>query len=348
MSAPRIQEHVARLFPGWRLVSIEPLGADKDKAIGYGVPARLRLVDTANTEHTLVWRVGAANELGHDRRSDRAANALLAFEDFARIPQHIRAVDVGAIGNDGELVSLRECGEIYLITSFAEGTIYAEDLRRIARERVARDHDVARVDALATYLAGLHVPVDDPPKYRRAIRDLVGSGEGIFGVADGYPESLRDRVNAIEERCLAWRWKLRGRHERLVRTHGDSHPFNIVFDGATFACLDASRGTCGDAADDLTALAVNYLAFAVEHHDTWQRGFGPLWHRLWQSYAAKRPDPQLLAVAPPFFAWRTLVVASPVFYPHLDKPVRVALLDFATRQLDAGVLDPRAADRMFA
>jgi hypothetical protein len=140
---------------------------------------------------------------------------------------------------------------------------------------------------------------------------------------------------------------LRGHEQRLVRTHGDFHPFNIVFDGETFTCLDASRGTCGDPADDVTALAVNYLLFAIERRDAWPRGFGPLWHRLWQSYGAKRPDPELLAVAPPFFAWRTLVVASPRFYPNLDDSSRIALLDFATRQLDAGAVDPRAADRMF-
>jgi hypothetical protein len=348
VSGSHIREHLARLFPGWRLVATEPLGADKDKAIGYGVPAKLTLVDAANAEHTLVWRVGAANELGHDRRSDRSANALLAFDDFARIPQHIRALDVGAIGNDGELVSLRDCGELYLITSYAPGTVYAEDLRRIARERHARDQDIMRVDALATYLAGLHVPIDDPPRYRRAIRDLVGSGEGIFGVADGYPADLRDRVNAIELRCVEWRWRLRESAQRLVRTHGDFHPFNIVFDGDTFACLDASRGTCGDPADDVTALAVNYLLFAIEQRDAWARGFGPLWHRLWQTYAAKRSDPQLLAVSPPFFAWRTLVVASPRFYPNLEDRARRALLDFARDQLDAGALDPHAADRMFA
>lgn len=349
VASPRLHEHVARLFPGWRLVSVEPLGADKDKAIGYGVPAKLRLVDAANTERTLVWRVGAENELGHDRRADRAANALLAFDDFARVPQHIHALDVGAIGNTGELVSLRDCNELYLITSYAPGTIYAEDLRRIAHEGVARDHDIARVDALATYLAGLHVPLDDPPRYRRAIRDLVGSGEGIFGVADGYPAGvLRERANAIELRCVEWRWRLRGHEQRLARTHGDFHPFNIVFErDTTFTALDASRGTCGDPADDLTALAVNYLLFAIDHRDAWPRGFGPLWHRLWQTYAAKRTDPQLLAVAPPFFAWRTLVVASPQFYPKLDDAARLALLAFATRQLDAGALDPRAADRLF-
>jgi adenylylsulfate kinase-like enzyme len=61
----------------------------------------------------------------------------------------------------------------------------------------------------------------------------------LHGIVDGYP------------------------HARLARMHGDFHPFNIVFDGAQPTMLDASRGVCGDPADDLTALAVNFLLFAL-------------------------------------------------------------------------------------
>ncbi len=355
-SAPRIREHVARLFPGWRIASIEPLAADSgatrgttEKAVGYGQPARIRLVDATGAERWIVWRVASANEFGHDRRADRAGNTLLAFDDFPRIPQHIAALDVGAIANTGDLISLRDAGELYLITSFAPGTIYAEDLRRIARDGQATDLDLARVDALATYLAALHVPLDGPQRYRRAIRDLVGHGEGIFGIIDGYPPGpFADRLQAIERRCVEWRWKLRAHEGRLTRTHGDFHPFNIVFDrGTDFSCLDASRGTCGDPADDLTALAVNFVLFAIDHRSAWPRGLGALWHRLWQTYARTRPDPQLARVAPPYFAWRTLVVCNPKFYPSLDDAARVELLDFAAHVLDEGVLDARAADRLF-
>ena len=356
MTTPRIREYVEKLFPGWRLDTIEPLAADSgatagatEKAMGYGEPARLHLVDGAGNRHIVVWRVGSANDLGHDRRADRAANTLLAFDDFAVVPQHVKPIDVGAISHTGELISLRTAEELYLVTSYAPGRVYADDLRRIARDYAAGERDLARVDALAAYLATLHVPLTGAPRYRRAIRDLVGSGEGIFGIVDNYPDGpLAKRARAIERRCVAWRERLRAYEHRLVRTHGDFHPFNIVFEEDTaFTCLDASRGTCGDAADDLTALAVNYLLFAIDRRFAWKRGLGPLWHRLWTTYAARRPDPQLLEVAPPFFAWRTLVVASPRFYPALDDRARGSLLDFAEEQLESGVLDPQAADRLF-
>jgi hypothetical protein len=352
---PRIREHLARLFPESRVTSIEPLspdsGATKDastKAIGYGLPIRIRLVDEHGAERSAVWRVSAENEFGHDRRADRASNTLLAFDDFARLPGHIAAIDVGAITKTGDLVSLRDWDELYLITTFAPGTIYAEDLRRVAADEVATDLDLERVDALASYLAALHVPIEGgAQRYRRAIRDLVGHGEGIFGIVDGYPHRYERQLQAIERRCVDWRWRLRTYEDRLVRTHGDFHPFNIVFDGTQLACLDASRGTCGDAADDLAALAINYLFFAIDHPRSWSRGLGVLWHRLWKSYARLRPDPHLTRVVPPFFAWRVLVVCNPKFYPGLADSARTALFELAIDALDAGELSPLAADRLF-
>lgn len=353
---PRLAEHLARRYPGWRIVAVEPLapdtGATRDatqKAVGYGLPARVRLADEHGREEVLVWRVSSANDFGHDRRSDRAGNALLAFDDFARVPQHIAPLDVGAVTRSGELVSLRDWDELYLITSYAPGTLYAEDLRRIALEGRVTDNDLARVDTLARYLARLHVPLAGPPRYRRAIRDLVGHGEGIFGIIDGYPAGPLDaRLEKLERACVAWRWKLRGHETRLARTHGDFHPFNLVFDGSELTCLDASRGTCGEPADDATALAVNFLLFAISARASWRLGLGVLWHRFWDTYLRARPDPDLLRVAPPFFAWRTLVVCNPTFYPSLDEAARAELLDFASDALDCGELDPRAADRMFS
>src|SRR5205823_6374435 len=122
--------------------------------------------------------------------------------------------------------------------------------RRIAREGRARELDVACVDALAAYLATLHGGVLEgagPVRYRRAIRDLLGHGEGIFGIIDGFPPIAgvsQQRLHAIEKRCVEWRWRLREHEGRLAPTHGDFHPFNVVFDtGTRFTVLDASRGT---------------------------------------------------------------------------------------------------------
>lgn len=349
-------EALARsLFPGATLERVEPLAPDAtgasggvdEKALGYGRPLRVTVLEAGGRAHTLVFRTQTANEFGHDRRADRMEGALLAYDLFGEIPGHVRALDVGAVAEGGRLVSLRNTGEPYLVTEWAPGTLYAEDLRRIGREKVARPLDLARVEALATYLAGLHRHrIADPVAWRRAVRDLLGHGEGIFGMVDGYPEGVpcapSGRLRAIEERCLAWRWKLRGRATRLARTHGDFHPFNVVFnpvepgdDGTRFALLDASRGGKGDPADDLTALSVNFVFFAAQHPGTWARGFGPLWRRFWARWLEATGDADVLETAPPFLAWRALVVASPRFYPNLPAEARDLLLRLAEHALDA-------------
>jgi aminoglycoside phosphotransferase (APT) family kinase protein len=349
-----LRSHLARLFPGSEIVSIEPLAPDTGatagattKAVGYGEPVRIELALPDGEHRELVWRTASANEYGHDRRADRVANLIQAYDDFAATPAHVAAIDVGLI-RDGELMSLHGAVEPYLITSYARGSIYASDLRRIGAQRRAGDADLARLDALARYLVDVHVPISDGAvRYRRAIRDLIGSGEGIYGVVDGYPAHA-NRLREIEEACATWRWRLRDRHDRLTRTHGDFHPFNVVFDGTRPTVLDASRGACGDPADDVTAMAINFLLFAIDEPAAWPHGLGVLWRRWWTAYLAARPDRELLAVAPPFFAWRTLVVCNPKFYPRLSDAGRDKLLRFASDVLAAHVLDPECAEDLFA
>lgn len=352
--------HLERLYPGCHVLAVEPLGPDTgataaatEKVAGYGVPVRVTLRDAAGQHRELVWRTASANEFGHDRRADRLAGIVQSYEDFAAMPGHVAAIDLGLVSTDGAVLSLRDGGEPYLITSFATGAIYAGDLRQIARRKTVDDTDLARLAALVGYLAGLHVPVagaagDRQVRYRRAIRDLVGSGEGIYGIVDGYPAGVAgERLRAIEQQCAGWRWRLRDRHDRLVRSHGDFHPFNIVFDGTTPTLLDASRGGCGDPADDVTAMAINFLLFAIDEPAAWPDGLGVLWRRWWADYAARRADPALLEVAPPFFAWRTLVVCNPRFYPNLSARGRDRLLGLAEAALAAQVFDPGRAEELF-
>jgi len=353
-----VRNAMARLFPRGRMVRCEELGLDPSGAVsrkqaGYGRPMKVSVHEEDGTERTLVFRTASKNEFGHDRRADRADELLVAFDTFNAIPGHVRALDVGAITPSG-LRSLSDWDELYLITTFAEGRIYADDLRAITRERAATQQDLDRCEALARWLVELHhEQVSDPVAWRRAVRDLVGHGEGIFGVVDAYPPDVPGappgRLQAIEHKCLDWRWRLRSRPDRLRRTHGDFHPFNIVFaEGTHFTLLDASRGGRGDPADDVTALSINYLFFALQEPRAWQRGFGPLWRRFWDTYLALSGDRAVLETAAPFLAWRALVLGCPRFYPDLAPAARGALLALADRALDAAVFDPSMAEALFA
>ncbi len=278
--SPSIDDLIAaeatKLCPGFRVVELRHLATDVDtgddthKNAGYGVPRRIRLLAPDGRERSLVFHVAGSDGFGHDRRADRAAAQLLAFDTFRTIPRHARAVDVGAVTAAG-LVSLRDAGELYLVTEWADGTPYADDLRRIARTHRFEPNDLKRAGALASYLVELHRHRNGGAmQYRRSVRDLVGSGEGIFGMLDGYaddtPAAPPARLAAIERQCVDWRHKLQRFEARSTTLHGDFHPFNVVFSsGIDFTLLDASRGCVGDAADDLTAMAINYLFFALDH-----------------------------------------------------------------------------------
>lgn len=347
-----IRDVVATGSPGAVVTSVRPFAVDEgsddstEKAFGYGEPLLITVEQPNGRSRRLVLHTAQPGDFGHDRRADRAAAMLLAFDTYGSIPRHVAALDVGALGEHGHFMSLRGVGELYLLTSFAEGHLYAEELRDVALRGACDARDRQHVETLARYLADLHVAVDAPPQaYTRAIRDLVGHGEGVFGIVDGYPPdepaAPPERLAAIEQACLTWRWRLKGRGHRLRRTHGDFHPFNILFDDASgLSLLDTSRGSMGDPADDLAALAINYPFFALQHPGSWDRGYRPLWRALWRGYFEARRDDELLDVVAPFVAWRALVVANPRWYPKLDSGVRDRLLGFAERALATPRFDP--------
>jgi hypothetical protein len=359
LASSGLEELIAQLFPGAVIIGVEPVDpgelADDDtlKTGGYGAPARITLRARDGSQQIVVWRTLAPNELGHERRSDRAQQMLLAFDTFDRIPGHVRALDVGAMLPNGQLMSLRRSGEFYLVTSWAPGLPYADDLKRIARDGEVASLDINRCDALAGYLAALHLPANAGASlYTRAVRDLVGHGEGIFGVIDAYPPDTpsapADRLRAIERQALEWRWRLRGRESRLARIHGDFHPFNVLFDeGSAFTPLEASRGCVGDPADDVTCMALHYVFFALDHKPAWRSGLGSLWRRFWRIYQGRRADPELLLAAPPFLAWRALVMACPRFYPEVTAEVRDTLLGLAEGALAADRFDPDSVEALF-
>jgi Phosphotransferase enzyme family len=363
MTPPGLEDLIRHHFPGARVVSVTALAPDATsdagataKSAGHGKPLRVVVEVAPGQQRTLVLHFAAANPFGHDRRADRAAEILLADDTFGRIPWHARALDVGAQLRDGRLLSLRESGELWLLSEWAPGHVYADELRELAGSgRASGRDDLARVQALARYLVELHSERQaDVAAYRRAIRDLVGDGEGIFGIVDAFPDDVPGaplaRLEHIEERCLDWRWRLRGRHARLARTHGDFHPFNVVFDGPDLALLDASRGGHGDPADDVTAMAINFVFFALGAplpEEAWARSFAPLWRTFLQTYMDATGDEELLEVAAPFLAWRGLVLASPVWYPELGEAARHRLLAFVEAALDADRFDPSLADEVF-
>jgi hypothetical protein len=357
--AQRLRRMVERALPGAQIVAVSPMAPDAEvvdesvKGGGYGAPLRLD-VTHAGEAKSLVLHLVTSNQFGHDRRADRASEVLLAADTFASIPQHVKVLDVGAYRGNDDFVSLSGTGEFYLLTSHAEGHVYADDLRRIARAGSLTPLDYDRHGALLDFLAVLHAerPKGSKATYVRAIRDMVGSGEGVFGIADDYPDDVpgasRQRLERLEAKCLEWRFRLRDQHERLRRVHGDFHPFTVLFSKRSqLSVLDASRGSVGEPADDVTCMAINYAFFSLGHPGSWRGALRALWRGFWEGYLSRTGDDALLEVAAPFLAWRGLVLASPTWYPELRAEDRDRLLGFVERTLEAVRFSPQLADEFF-
>ncbi len=316
----------------------QPASSETLKQFGYGRPL-LVTYQVENEEKSEVFHRIRRNAFGRERDDDRVAVVWLDYHTFNRLPRHVTAVDMLLHTDDGRLQSIQTADELLLVTTYQPGNLYADDLARIRDEGVLQPIDWQRAADLAHYLAQIHQTAhDDPDLWRRRLRDLIGHGEGIMGLTDSYPNGLAYADTAflqeIEMQANRWRWRLKPLHGRLCQVHGDFHPFNIGFseNGELFV-LDRSRGEWGEAADDVSCLTINYLFFSLQRAGQWARPFTDLYDHFWQCYLAARSDEELTAVIQPWFAWRALVLASPLWYPHLNESTRRQLLTFAQRVL---------------
>jgi aminoglycoside phosphotransferase family enzyme len=253
---------------------------------------------------------------------------------------------VGAFTSQGSLISLGNAEEFFVVSEFAEGSEYAIDLNRILTTGKLSDRDLERARSLAKYLVRIHgKKMLAPHLYRRRIRELLGHGECIMGLIDNYPETNAvvepEILQRIEEMCLKWRWKIRTFTDRLCQVHGDFHPWNILFrQNEDFTVLDRSRGEWGEPADDVSSMMINYLFLSLQTCGKLSGPFETLYQLFWKTYLEGTQDNQMKNVMQPFLAWRSLVLANPIWYPRLDPSVRITLFRFIDRILESNTFEP--------
>lgn len=339
--------------PSARITQLRILGKPEDGEIkegGYGTPL---LIDyTLNgTPQRAVLHTVRAGPFGHEHMADRAQMLLWDHASFGQLPRHIRSIDAGAFLHHGPPVSLGNAEEFFILTEYAEGHGYYEDMNKLRDGSSLQDLDVSRADALADYLLEIHrVKGNEPGLYVRRIRELIGHSECIMGLVDSYP-TKPDVVDpaclkTIEQSCVAWRWKLKDRAHRLRQVHGDFHPWNILFrDDADFTLLDRSRGEWGEPADDVTCLTMNYIFFSLQRYGRLDGDFDILFRRFWDRYLTGSGDTEILQVSAPFFAFRGLVMANPLWYPTLDANVRRRLFNFMESVLTERTFKPEDVNR---
>lgn len=346
-----VEKYLDELYGNVKVTAISELGGipvdleDGDKGFGYGKPYLIDFEADGENKSVVLSSMRVQKGFGHDHFSDRAQILIWQNATFNNMPKHVKSLDAGYFTSDGELYSAGKADEYFILMDKIEGAEYFLDLEKIKAEGKHTQLDMDRTEVLSSYLAEIHaIKHDDRELYLRKIRDLVGHGECIMGLTDSYPDNLDfvswDDLCEIEKKCVDWRYKIKGKETRLCMAHGDFHPWNIMFrEGTDFSVLDRSRGEWGEAADDVSSITMNYIFYSMQKYGELAGPFSEMFELFFDNYLEKTGDTELLKVIQPFFVFRALVVASPVWYPNLEPSVRIKLFNFIRNVLDSEEFD---------
>ena len=317
------------------------------RKLGSGVQGSGFLIEmrTSAGNRSYVVKALIPEGLGHDYPSDRASVFLLDLDEYGNLPKHVKAVDVLSEMSDGSVKSVGGGREYYLLMEKAEGEHYFSDLDEFSRKDHLDEKDINKIRAMTSYLAEIHaIKKDSKTLYWRKLRDTVGHGECLMGVFDTYPDGTMsyEEMADIIKKSVDWYARLKPGYERLSQIHGDFHPGNIWFNlpgkggsgGVDFILLDRSRGPWGEPADDITALAINYIFFSVQNFSDVRGAYLEGINLFFEEYIKASGDTKITEVAAPFFAFRGAVVANPVFYPGLTSDQRKLIFNFVHNVLD--------------
>ncbi|MEK6692159.1 MAG: phosphotransferase [Nitrospirota bacterium] len=319
---------------------IEPLGRGS-----HGQGFRVKFKKNKRTTSLILKALSGDIGLGHDYPSDRAALFLLAKNTYNLLPKHVKAIDVATIKRDGSITSVEEGKDYFLLMEEAEGESYFRDLERMKKKNRLDSHDRKRIKAMVRYLSEIHsVKKRSRTLYLRKIRDTIGHGECLMGVHDSYRDvkfTNLEEMADIEKKCIEWRMRLKTKWKRLCQIHGDFHPGNIWFRSDTdFTVLDRSRGPWGDSADDITALTINYIFFSINFYGRLYKPYDEALRLFYDEYIKLTGDEELYDVVAPFYAFRGVVVANPLFYPKVKDEKRKKIFKFIHSVLDSERFNP--------
>jgi hypothetical protein len=237
----------------------------------------------------VVSRTRPAQGFGHDYPADRAWQALYGHGAYNNFPRHVRSLDVGFVRASGEMVSAADAVDYFQLVEKADGHLYWQDLDHLLNGTL-ETRDVARAQALARFLAGAHASKrDEPTLYARRIRELVGHGECVMGILDSYPHPFPVLPPAACE-ASKLRWCTGA---GVCATTPPACAYGSFHRGTSCSTADQpprpSRAV-GRAADDVAALAINYLFFGMHRRRSLRAGRGEPFRGLFHDFLALCPD----------------------------------------------------------
>jgi hypothetical protein len=79
--------------------------------------------------------------------------------------------------------------------------------------------------------------------------------------------------------------------------------------------------------------------FSIQRYGKLVSPFDQLYELFMRTYSEATGDDELLEVIQPFYVWRSLVVASPLWYPNLGRDNRRRFFNFICAVLDTDRFD---------
>ena len=93
---------------------------------------------------------------------------------------------------------------------------------------------------------------------------------------------------------------------------------------------------------------MNYLFFSLQRSGRLDGNLESLFRRFWERYLERSGDLEMLQVVAPFFAFRGLVMAHPIWYPNLARDVRQKFFHFMQAVLNEDIFNPYEVNRYCA
>ena len=99
--------------------------------------------------------------------------------------------------------------------------------------------------------------------------------------------------------------------------------------------------------DDVSSMTINFLFFGLlkTNGKELDKDFRELFELFFDVYLDKSGDYELLEVLQPFYAFRGLVVASPVWYTNISLETRRKLFNFIKSVLEAERFDYKGVEK---
>src|SRR5512135_1402081 len=135
LSKERLERYLTTLFRApvtvTALTSLrESKASGAAKEYGYGHPVKVEFT-VRGVPRAAVLETTSPGPFGHEHMADRARMMLWDHGAYNALPRHVRSLDVGGFDREGNLLSVGNIEEFFLLVDHVEGAGYVLDLARL-------------------------------------------------------------------------------------------------------------------------------------------------------------------------------------------------------------------------